>query len=272
MRKPHRAARPSKSSVRPSDSARPGQPAPSTNGCLTGSAHRPTPWSARHLGSRRNSWPGSGRGPRRIGQARLAGQQARRRALPHRRPGGCRAGGGASTHLRHRSRPARGPALDADPVPHRCPARAQSPLPRWRGTRRARGHPQAPRSAARARRADSSILGDVEAASREANSALASATEASDTWATGWALHVLAIVATIRGDLTGALPLYDRALAVTETDPALYDLGLLLQVNKAITLCNLDRWDEALTTAERARQLADQVRDIAPAGTGAMHP
>ena len=46
---------------------------------------------------------------------------------------------------------------------------------------------------------------------------------------------------------------------MTETDPALYDLGLLLQVNKAITLCNLDRWDEALTTAERARQLADQV-------------
>jgi DNA-binding CsgD family transcriptional regulator len=34
---------------------------------------------------------------------------------------------------------------------------------------------------------------------------------------------------------------------------------LLLQINKAITLCNLDRWDEALATAERARQLADQV-------------
>ena len=46
---------------------------------------------------------------------------------------------------------------------------------------------------------------------------------------------------------------------MTETDPALYDLGLLLQVNKAITLINLDRCDEALATAERARQLADQV-------------
>ena len=43
--------------------------------------------------------------------------------------------------------------------------------------------------------------------------------EAGDTWATGWALHVLAIMATIRGDLTEALPLYDRGLAVTETDP-----------------------------------------------------
>ena len=102
-------------------------------------------------------------------------------------------------------------------------------------------------------------LGDVEAADREANSALASATEAGDTWATGWALHVLAIMATIRGDLTDALPLYDRGLAVTETDPALTDLGLLLQVNKAVTLFNLDRCDEALATAERARQLADQV-------------
>ena len=102
-------------------------------------------------------------------------------------------------------------------------------------------------------------LGEVEAAAREADSALAAAMEGSDTWATGWALHVLAIMATIRGDLTAALPLYDRALAVTETDPALNDLGLLLQVNKAVTLFNLDHCDEALTTAQRARQLADQV-------------
>jgi DNA-binding CsgD family transcriptional regulator/tetratricopeptide (TPR) repeat protein len=102
-------------------------------------------------------------------------------------------------------------------------------------------------------------LGDAEAADREANSALLAATEAHDAWATGWALHVLAGLATVQADLTAALPLYDRGLAVTETDPTLYDLGLLLQINKAITLCNLDRWDEALTTAEQARQLAHQV-------------
>jgi len=102
-------------------------------------------------------------------------------------------------------------------------------------------------------------LNDAEAADRQANGALTAATEANDAWATGWALHVLAIGATIRADLTGALPLYERGLAVTETDPALYDLGLLLQINKAITLCNLDRWDEALATAERARQFANQV-------------
>jgi DNA-binding CsgD family transcriptional regulator len=102
-------------------------------------------------------------------------------------------------------------------------------------------------------------LGDLDAASREANGALASAEEAGDSWATGWALHVVALGAMIRGDLTGALPLYDRGLAVTETDPALTDLGILLQINKAVVLGYLNRYDEALTTAERARQLADQV-------------
>jgi DNA-binding CsgD family transcriptional regulator len=102
-------------------------------------------------------------------------------------------------------------------------------------------------------------VGDIEAADSAANNALSSAAEAGDTWATGWALHVLATSSTIRGDLTGALPLYDRALAVTETDTALTDLGLLLQVNKAATLFNLDLGDEALRTAERARLFADQV-------------
>jgi tetratricopeptide (TPR) repeat protein len=102
-------------------------------------------------------------------------------------------------------------------------------------------------------------LGDGETASRDAESAVASATQARDSWATGWALHVLAGLATVQGNVADALPLYDRALAVTETDPALYDLGMLLQINKAATLCNLDRWDEAIATAERARQLANQV-------------
>jgi DNA-binding CsgD family transcriptional regulator len=103
------------------------------------------------------------------------------------------------------------------------------------------------------------FLGELEAADREAEGALASAQEVDDAWATGWALHVLALGALMRGDLADALPLYDRGLAVTETDSGLTDLGLLLQINKAATLFNLDLHDEALTTAERARQLADQV-------------
>lgn len=102
-------------------------------------------------------------------------------------------------------------------------------------------------------------FGDLETADLKANTALASAEDACDPWATGWALHVLANVAGLRGALVDALPLYDRALAVAETDSALTDLGLLLQLNKAITLLSLDRCDEALATAERARHLANEV-------------
>jgi len=102
-------------------------------------------------------------------------------------------------------------------------------------------------------------LGDVDAAGREAGRALEAAAEADDTWATGWALNVLAGRATVQGNLVSALPLYDQGLAVTETDPALTDLGLLLLINKSVTLCNLNRYGEALAAAEQARQLADQV-------------
>ena len=75
----------------------------------------------------------------------------------------------------------------------------------------------------------------------------------------GWALHVLALVTAVQGHMTDALPLFDRALTVTESDPTLTDLRLLLQLNKAVTLGNLDRHEEALTAAGQARQLADQV-------------
>jgi tetratricopeptide (TPR) repeat protein len=100
---------------------------------------------------------------------------------------------------------------------------------------------------------------EVEKAGRVAASALAAASEAGDNWAMGWALHALALVTSARGDMTEALPLFDRALAVTASDPALTDLRLLLQLNKAVTLGNLDRHEEALAAAGQARQLADQV-------------
>ena len=104
-----------------------------------------------------------------------------------------------------------------------------------------------------------SNLGEVEKAGQVATSALAAASEAGDNWAMGWALHVLTLVTAVQGHMTDALPLFDRALAVTESDPALTDLRLLLQINKAVTLGNLDRYEEALTAAGQARQLADQV-------------
>jgi DNA-binding CsgD family transcriptional regulator len=102
-------------------------------------------------------------------------------------------------------------------------------------------------------------FGEVEKAGQVATSALAVASEADDNWAMGWALHVLTLVTAVQGRMTDALPLFDRALAVTQSDPALTDLRLLLQINKAVTLGNLDRYADALTAAGKARQLADQV-------------
>jgi DNA-binding CsgD family transcriptional regulator len=102
-------------------------------------------------------------------------------------------------------------------------------------------------------------LGAVETAGQVANCALDAASEAGDNWAMGWALLMMALVTAVQGNVTDSLPLFDRALAVTQSDPALTDLRLLLQINKAVTLGNLDRYKEALAVAGQARHLADQV-------------
>jgi len=105
-------------------------------------------------------------------------------------------------------------------------------------------------------------LGEVEKAGRVAATALAAASEAGDNWAIGWALHVLTIVTAVQGQTADALPLFDRALTVTGADPALTDLRLLLQINKAVTLSCLDRYEEALAAARQAQHLADQVGTV----------
>jgi DNA-binding CsgD family transcriptional regulator/tetratricopeptide (TPR) repeat protein len=101
-------------------------------------------------------------------------------------------------------------------------------------------------------------LGEIETAGRVAAAALAAGSEAGDNWAIGWALHVLTIVTGVQGQMTDTLPLFDRALAVTQADPALTDLRLLLQINQAIALGGLDRYEEALAAARQARHLADR--------------
>ena len=101
--------------------------------------------------------------------------------------------------------------------------------------------------------------GEVEKAGRVAATALTAASQASDNWAMGWALHVLSIVTAVQGQSADALALFDRALTVTRADPALTDLQLLLQINKAVMLGNLDRYEEALAAAREARHLAGQV-------------
>lgn len=102
-------------------------------------------------------------------------------------------------------------------------------------------------------------LGEFTKADQVAADAVAAASEAGDNWAMSWALLVMALVAMQQGQLTDALPLYDRALTVTEVDPALTDLRLLLQINKAVALSKLDKHDDALAAAGQARHLADQV-------------
>lgn len=102
-------------------------------------------------------------------------------------------------------------------------------------------------------------LGEMEKAGEVAGDALVAASEADDGWAIGWALLVMAVVTTVQGHMTNALPMYDRALIATQGDSSLTDLRLLLQINKAVTLSNLDQYAEALDSARQARRLADQV-------------
>jgi DNA-binding CsgD family transcriptional regulator len=104
--------------------------------------------------------------------------------------------------------------------------------------------------------------GEVEKAGALAATALEAATEAGDNWAAAWALHVLTIVTTMQGRPADALPLFDRALTVTEADPALTDLRLLLQLNKTVTLAALDRYEEAFAAARPARELATRVGNV----------
>ena len=105
-------------------------------------------------------------------------------------------------------------------------------------------------------------LGEVEKAGQVAATALAVASETGDNWAIAWALHVLTIVTAVQGQMADALPLFDRALTVTQADPALTDLRLLLQINKAVTLGGLDRYEEAFAAARQARHLADRVGTV----------
>jgi DNA-binding CsgD family transcriptional regulator len=100
-------------------------------------------------------------------------------------------------------------------------------------------------------------MGRLEVADEVAETALAEATAAVDRWATAWALGILAIVRGMQGAVIDALPLLGRALAAAEADPTLVDLRLLLQLNQAAGLGDLDQYDTAISAAEQARQLAE---------------
>jgi predicted RNA-binding protein with RPS1 domain/tetratricopeptide (TPR) repeat protein len=105
-------------------------------------------------------------------------------------------------------------------------------------------------------------LGEVSVAGRVASEALATAEEAGDRWALGWSLHVLIITSIMRGEVAQALPMFERALTVVGGDTSLTDLRLLLQINQAVALGDLDRYDEALRTAEKVREQADNTGSL----------
>jgi DNA-binding CsgD family transcriptional regulator/tetratricopeptide (TPR) repeat protein len=105
-------------------------------------------------------------------------------------------------------------------------------------------------------------FGKIDAAGEVAEAALQAATEAGDRWAMAWALCVLTMVHGMHGEAARALPLFDRAVAVAEGDPALADLRLALQVNHAVALGDLDRYDAAIYAAEQARLLADTAGNV----------
>jgi DNA-binding CsgD family transcriptional regulator/tetratricopeptide (TPR) repeat protein len=104
--------------------------------------------------------------------------------------------------------------------------------------------------------------GDVEKAGQVAATALDVASEVDDAWAMGWALHVLTIVTGAQGQMTDTLPLFERALTVTQADPALTDLRVLLEINMCVALGNLDRYEEAIGAAREALYLADQAGTV----------
>lgn len=104
--------------------------------------------------------------------------------------------------------------------------------------------------------------GDVDAARRMATEALSEADAVGDRWASGWALAMLALVHVMRGEYAEALPSFDRAMAVAARDPALADLALLMRINYAAALGELDRYDEGIAAAQEAWRVADQAGNV----------
>lgn len=103
------------------------------------------------------------------------------------------------------------------------------------------------------------MVGHVELAEKAAEEARAFALESNDRWALAWALHLLSATAVIRGAGAEAIPLFDQAVEATADELALTDLRLLVQINRAIALGDLDRYPEALEAAREVRDAAARV-------------
>jgi DNA-binding CsgD family transcriptional regulator len=105
-------------------------------------------------------------------------------------------------------------------------------------------------------------IGRVDEAGEVAQEALAAATLEDDRWTIGWALSVLTMVHGMRGEVDRTLPLYDRALAVSEGEPALADLRLMLQINQANSFGLLDRYGQAIAAVRAVRERAERAGNV----------
>jgi DNA-binding CsgD family transcriptional regulator/tetratricopeptide (TPR) repeat protein len=104
--------------------------------------------------------------------------------------------------------------------------------------------------------------GDVDQAWHLASTALREAKAIGDRSASGWALAMLAMVHVMRGEHAAALPLFDEAKSVASGDPSLGDLSLLLGVNHAVALGELDRYDDAIAAAQDVWRIADEAGNV----------
>jgi DNA-binding CsgD family transcriptional regulator len=101
-------------------------------------------------------------------------------------------------------------------------------------------------------------LGQLDRAAELAGQALAGAERASDTFAAGYALHALSIVAYLRRDHATFLRHLDRALEVIGDDPQTTDLRLLLLSNLCGRLEELDRHAEVDVAIRQALDLGER--------------
>ncbi|MFG1924854.1 AAA family ATPase [Cryptosporangium sp. NPDC048952] len=103
------------------------------------------------------------------------------------------------------------------------------------------------------------MVGQVQLAGKAAEEARALALECGDRWALAWALHILSATSVTRGGTTESLSFYDQAIAATADDLSLTDLRLLVQINRAVWLGDLDRYPEALEALREVRDEATRV-------------
>lgn len=105
-------------------------------------------------------------------------------------------------------------------------------------------------------------LGDLDSAQKAAADAFEEATACADRGTIAWALHVRSIVAIVRNAMHSALILLDQALAVASADDGTGDLRMLLQINRALVLDDLDRREEAVEAAQAVRHAADDAGNL----------